>query len=155
MRGEKKKLYRSQCMTQSTPCPQQTGTFTAVLASAQALGKEGGDSMSYCFCSCPCLALTRRGSRCSNQAPHPAQTSWMLPVRQGAGRCWKTRGTCTSQPLPLQWQRQSNTKHHFAETQVTPSSSCSLRHQATPHTNLPAASWTTKMWATPSSIFRF
>lgn len=61
-REKNQELYRSQLMAQSTPCPQQTGTFTSVLASAQALGEAGGDSNEQLLLLLlPCLALSTQG----------------------------------------------------------------------------------------------
>lgn len=119
-------------MTQSTPCPQQTGTFTLVLASAQALGKEGGVSNST-----PALALLlahrAQGAETKHLVlPRPAgcsqaaRDSWTLLEDQ------RYLHISASPPAVTEGVKLASIKHHFAETQVTPSSSCSLRYQATP-----------------------
>lgn len=131
-------------MTQSTPCPQQTGTFTSVLASAQALGEEGGDSneqLLLLLLPLPCSEHTgAQGTETKKTGA--AWTSWMLPVSQGqldpAGR----PEAPTHVSISSCSDRGSQAGKHGAvppcttllRQSITPSSSHSLRYQATPHT---------------------
>lgn len=121
-REKTQNLYRSQLMTQSTPCPQQTGTFTSVLASAQALGEEG-EQLLLLLLPLPCSEHTgAQGTETKHLVlPGPAgcsqsaKDSWTLLEDQRHLHMSASPPAVTEE-AKLPSTELSPTLHHFAET---------------------------------------